>query len=84
MGDFNTTKHPPNRVEQWITESTDNQGEDFAKTLQLNEICSKTRHDTPHVIKTETREVTTAQDGSRDTKDGGQQAIAPVLRTYEG
>ena len=73
------TENLPHRLEKGVKESANTQTEELPKALQLDNIGSQARHDTPYVIKTEASEVDSAHYGSWYTADGCYNPITPVL-----
>lgn len=83
MRQLHSTKYFPHRLEKRVEESANTQTEELPKALKLDDIGPQTRHDTPYVIKTETSEVDSTQNGCRYAADGCDDPVTPVLGGYK-
>lgn len=83
MRQLHSTKYFPHRLEKRVEESANTQAEELPKALKLDDIGPQTRHDTPYVIKTETSEVDSTQNGCRYAADGCDDPVTPVLGGYK-
>ena len=83
MRQLHPTEYLPHRLEKRVEESANTQTKDLPEALKLDDIGPKTRHDTPYVIKTETSEVDSTQNGCRYPADGSNDPVTPVLGGYK-
>ena len=83
MRQLHSTEYLAYRLEKRVEESANTQTEELPKALKLDDIGPQTRHDTPYVIKTETSEVDSTQNGCGDAADGSDDPITPVLGGYK-
>lgn len=84
MFNFYSAENFPHRLEERVKESANTQTEQLPKALQLDDVGSQARHNAPDVVKTEAREVDSAQDGCGDCADSGDDPVTPVLGGYKG
>lgn len=71
-------------LKERVTEGVDVDGVDTADTLDLNQEALDVGHDHPDVQEGHDGKVNTPDECHRDAKDGGQQAVEPVLCHSEG
>ena len=84
MRQLHSTEYLPHRLEKRVEESANTHTEELPKTPKLDDIGPQARHDTPYVVKTETSEVDSTQDGCRHATDGSDDPVTPVLGGNKG